>query len=160
MGSSAVAAHEYWGYLINPDKSPTPVFEQLLLGVANYIVLLSGALVRLLKGRLTKLRNGRTDMLHHGTSIASHRPSSQRFTAWSVVTTTPSSSIPKTHHSPSSTNLWVASTACNPRTIPILHREYQLLHPKDSCDGRRFSYSSNQESTFRSYKMRSSDSIS
>jgi hypothetical protein len=38
MGSSAVAAQEYWGYLINPDKSPTPVFEQLLLGVASYIV--------------------------------------------------------------------------------------------------------------------------
>lgn len=41
MGSTAIAAHEYWGYLIKPDKSPTPVFEQLLLGVANYIVLLS-----------------------------------------------------------------------------------------------------------------------
>jgi len=38
MASSAVAAHEYWGYLIRPDKSPSPVFEQLLLGVANYIV--------------------------------------------------------------------------------------------------------------------------
>ncbi|MCJ1272817.1 hypothetical protein MMC21_000606 [Puttea exsequens] len=35
--SSQVAAHEYWGYLIRPDKSPSPVFEQLLLGVANYI---------------------------------------------------------------------------------------------------------------------------
>lgn len=33
----AVAAQEYWGYLIKADKSPTPVFEQLLLGVANYI---------------------------------------------------------------------------------------------------------------------------
>lgn len=38
MGSTAVAAHEYWGYLIKPDKSPTPVFEQLLYGIANYIV--------------------------------------------------------------------------------------------------------------------------
>ena len=37
MASTAVA-HEYWGYLIKPDKSPTPVFEQLLLGVADYIV--------------------------------------------------------------------------------------------------------------------------
>ncbi|KAL9137037.1 MAG: hypothetical protein Q9175_001747 [Cornicularia normoerica] len=37
MASTAVAAHEYWGYLIKPDKSPTPVFEQLLLGVAHYI---------------------------------------------------------------------------------------------------------------------------
>ena len=38
MASTAVAAQEYWGYLIKPDKSPTPVFELLLLGVANYIV--------------------------------------------------------------------------------------------------------------------------
>ena len=37
MASTAVA-QEYWGYLIKPDKSPTPVFEQLLLGVADYIV--------------------------------------------------------------------------------------------------------------------------
>ncbi|KAK4692343.1 hypothetical protein P7C71_g4841, partial [Lecanoromycetidae sp. Uapishka_2] len=37
MASSAVAAQEYWGYLIMPDKSPSPVLEQLLLGVANYI---------------------------------------------------------------------------------------------------------------------------
>ncbi|KAL8750697.1 MAG: hypothetical protein Q9184_006333 [Pyrenodesmia sp. 2 TL-2023] len=27
----------YWGYLIKPDKSPSAVFEQLLLGIANYI---------------------------------------------------------------------------------------------------------------------------
>lgn len=45
MGSSAVAAQEYWGYLINPDRSPTPVFEQLLLSVANYIVRFSYAIV-------------------------------------------------------------------------------------------------------------------
>ena len=39
MASAAVAAHKYWGNnLINRDKSPTPVFEQLLLGVAHYIV--------------------------------------------------------------------------------------------------------------------------
>jgi len=38
MSSTAVAANEYWGYLIKPDKSPTPVFEQLLYGIANYIV--------------------------------------------------------------------------------------------------------------------------
>ena len=29
---------EYWGYLIKEDKSPAPIFEQLLLGIANYIV--------------------------------------------------------------------------------------------------------------------------
>ena len=38
MAGSAVAPQEYWGYLITADKSPSPVFEQLLLGVANYIV--------------------------------------------------------------------------------------------------------------------------
>lgn len=38
MAATAVAAQEYWGYLIRADKSPTPKFEQLLLGVANYIV--------------------------------------------------------------------------------------------------------------------------
>lgn len=44
MGSTAVAAHEYWGYLIKPDKNPTAVFEQLLYGIANYIVYLPLAL--------------------------------------------------------------------------------------------------------------------
>jgi hypothetical protein len=34
-----MAASDYWGYLVKPDKSPSPVFEQLLLGIANYIVL-------------------------------------------------------------------------------------------------------------------------
>ena len=33
-----MAPIEYWGYLVKPDKSPSPVFEQLLLGIANYIV--------------------------------------------------------------------------------------------------------------------------
>ncbi|KAL8820262.1 MAG: hypothetical protein Q9223_001494 [Gallowayella weberi] len=28
---------EYWGYLVNSDKNPSPIFEQLLLGIANYI---------------------------------------------------------------------------------------------------------------------------
>ena len=40
MSSGAIAADEYWGYLIKEDKSPSPVFEQLLLGIANYIVCL------------------------------------------------------------------------------------------------------------------------
>ena len=44
MADSAVTPQEYWGYLIRPDKSPSPVFEQLLLGVANYIVSLSPAI--------------------------------------------------------------------------------------------------------------------
>ena len=35
---TSVSAALYWGYLIKPDKTPTPVLEQLLLGVANYIV--------------------------------------------------------------------------------------------------------------------------
>lgn len=38
MGSTAVAANDYWGYLIKPDKSPSPLLEKLLLGIANYIV--------------------------------------------------------------------------------------------------------------------------
>lgn len=33
-----MAPSEYWGYLVKPDKTPSPVFEQLLLGIANYIV--------------------------------------------------------------------------------------------------------------------------
>ncbi|KAL6713903.1 hypothetical protein ACLMJK_008397 [Lecanora helva] len=37
MSAATVPAYEYWGYLIKPDKNATPVFEQLLLGVANYI---------------------------------------------------------------------------------------------------------------------------
>lgn len=38
MGSTAVAASQYWGYLIKPDKSPSLLLERLLLGIANYIV--------------------------------------------------------------------------------------------------------------------------
>ena len=38
MNNGAIATEEYWGYLIKDDKSPSPVFEQLLLGIANYIV--------------------------------------------------------------------------------------------------------------------------
>ncbi|KAL8962544.1 MAG: hypothetical protein Q9193_001066 [Seirophora villosa] len=37
MGSAS-APPEYWGYLIESDKSPSLIFEQLLLGIANYIV--------------------------------------------------------------------------------------------------------------------------
>ena len=32
------AEAKYWGYLITPKKTPTPKFEQLLLGIAHYIV--------------------------------------------------------------------------------------------------------------------------
>ncbi|KAL9041558.1 MAG: hypothetical protein Q9180_001200 [Flavoplaca navasiana] len=28
---------EYWGYLVKADKNPSPVFEQLLVSIANYI---------------------------------------------------------------------------------------------------------------------------
>ena len=38
MGTTAVAAQEYWGYLIKPDRNPAPLLEQLLLGIAYYIV--------------------------------------------------------------------------------------------------------------------------
>lgn len=37
----------YWGYLIKHDKSPSPVCEQLLLGIANYIVSQSSLLLHL-----------------------------------------------------------------------------------------------------------------
>lgn len=38
MGSNPPSNQDYWGYLIEPDKTPTPLFEQLLLGIAHYIV--------------------------------------------------------------------------------------------------------------------------
>ena len=31
-------AADYWGYLIEADKSAAPKLEQLLLGIAKYIV--------------------------------------------------------------------------------------------------------------------------
>ena len=38
MANQYTRAQEFWGYLINRDKTPTPLLEQLLLGLANYIV--------------------------------------------------------------------------------------------------------------------------
>ena len=38
MADPYTQAQEYWGYLIERDKTPTPLLEQLLLGLANYIV--------------------------------------------------------------------------------------------------------------------------
>ncbi|KAI4133183.1 MAG: hypothetical protein LQ347_002265 [Umbilicaria vellea] len=38
MGNATITAEEYWGYLIQPDKTPTPLFEQFLLSIASYIV--------------------------------------------------------------------------------------------------------------------------
>lgn len=46
MSNGAMAAEEYWGYLIKDDKSPSPVFEQLLLGIADYIVRLEHTFIR------------------------------------------------------------------------------------------------------------------
>ncbi|KAL8869166.1 MAG: hypothetical protein Q9174_004474 [Haloplaca sp. 1 TL-2023] len=37
MGSTSIGPPNYWGYLINSDKSPSVIFEQLLLGIALYI---------------------------------------------------------------------------------------------------------------------------
>ncbi|SLM39293.1 hypothetical protein LPUS_01148 [Lasallia pustulata] len=37
MENPTITAEEYWGYLIKADKTPTPLCEQLLLGIANYI---------------------------------------------------------------------------------------------------------------------------
>ena len=44
MGTSAHSQDPFWGYLIQDDKSPSPLFEQLLLGIANYIVSWTGCL--------------------------------------------------------------------------------------------------------------------
>lgn len=30
--------HYYWGPLVNPDKSPAPLLEQLCLGIAQLMV--------------------------------------------------------------------------------------------------------------------------
>ena len=40
MASPAAAslAEGYWGYLIAPNKAPTPKFERLLLSIAHHIV--------------------------------------------------------------------------------------------------------------------------
>ncbi|KAL8703483.1 MAG: hypothetical protein Q9201_003326 [Fulgogasparrea decipioides] len=38
MGSTSINPPGYWGYLIKPNKSPSPILEQLLLGIANYIL--------------------------------------------------------------------------------------------------------------------------
>lgn len=40
MGSNPASDREYWGYLIQSDRTPTPLLEQLLLGIAHYIVCL------------------------------------------------------------------------------------------------------------------------
>ncbi|MCJ1420156.1 hypothetical protein MMC32_006513 [Xylographa parallela] len=37
MGSCPPAIQDYWGYLIEPDNTPAPRLEELLLGIAHYI---------------------------------------------------------------------------------------------------------------------------
>ncbi|MCJ1403133.1 hypothetical protein MMC11_006356 [Xylographa trunciseda] len=37
MGSCPAAIQDYWGYLIEPDNTPSPRLEELLLGIARYI---------------------------------------------------------------------------------------------------------------------------
>ena len=55
-----MATEEYWGYLIKKDKSPAPVFEQLLLGIANYIVHVSPpVLFAVARDELTSLHGDR-----------------------------------------------------------------------------------------------------
>lgn len=41
MGSCPPAIQNYWGYLVEPDKTASPRLEDLLLGIAHYIVGLS-----------------------------------------------------------------------------------------------------------------------
>ena len=62
---------EYWGYLIKEDKSPAPIFEQLLLGIASYIVcfLLPMDYNALLVRKLTRLHD-RMDKSRLGTPSA------------------------------------------------------------------------------------------
>jgi hypothetical protein len=37
-GKHKTEEDDYWGYLIEADRSPTPLFQQLLIGIAHYIV--------------------------------------------------------------------------------------------------------------------------
>lgn len=61
---------EYWGYLIKEDKSPAPIFEQLLLGIANYIVCFPLPMkFALLVRKLTRLHD-RMDKSRLGTPSA------------------------------------------------------------------------------------------
>lgn len=70
MGTGAMTTEEYWGYLIKEDKSPAPVFEQLLLGIANYIVGHSAIDLRRVHRKLTRLPGNRMDRSHPGTPTA------------------------------------------------------------------------------------------
>lgn len=43
MATTKGVATDYWGYLIEPNKSATPLLEELLVGIANYVVSISAA---------------------------------------------------------------------------------------------------------------------
>lgn len=47
MTKDTAAAKDYFGYCIAPDKTATPIFEQLLVGIYGYIVRKMGTLLRL-----------------------------------------------------------------------------------------------------------------
>lgn len=38
MTTTKGAATDYWGFLIEQDKTPSKLLQELLLGIANYIV--------------------------------------------------------------------------------------------------------------------------
>ena len=71
MGSRSPVLRDYWGYLIEPDNTPAPKLEQLLLGLANYIVSICCCLQDseyptnvLFDIRVEKLLRGRYDLSH------------------------------------------------------------------------------------------------
>jgi hypothetical protein len=56
----------YWGTLINTDKSPAPLFEHLCLGIAQLVV--SGRPLRFLRGK------GDTNGSYESRQSSTHQP--------------------------------------------------------------------------------------
>ena len=72
MPRSPSAAEDQWGYLIKPDKTATPLLEELLLGIAHYIVSNNHAMPR--DQGLMIVSKIRADMSHRGTLAVSPLP--------------------------------------------------------------------------------------
>jgi hypothetical protein len=51
----------YWGSLVRPDKSPSPLLVQLCLGIAQLMVSLSFRLVNCFRGRNVLLTHTEVD---------------------------------------------------------------------------------------------------
>ena len=80
MVSPPLDAQEFWGYLVNSDKTPTPRFEDLLLGIAHYIVRASFSSHQETYAKI----ESRTNKSLPGTSELSLRPSLQHSTSSSA----------------------------------------------------------------------------